>query len=230
PDRSLLRLTNSGTERVGGGAYERHFLILWDFGADGIVTRYELFDSDREEEALARFDELSAERATTSGARRRVRANAATASNARLETMIATRDFDAFDSIFADNYKAIHHLTGTEYGRQGALATFRSTLKARDLTYRLEPLATLGSSLALCHQAMSASGTAGAKFDVGAYERDEILLIEVDEHGRRQRSEWFATDRFADAIARLYERYAELLPAGAEQERATATARSARAL
>src|SRR5262249_17475124 len=190
-DALLVRRTHSGTDRAGGGAYERHFLVLWIFGSDGLIARVEQFDADRDAEALARFHELTAERSTTSRARRRVQPNAATANAARSEAVIAGRDADAFDSFFADTYEAINHLTGSEYGREGALATFRSTLKARDLTYRLEPLARLGNSLALCRQAMWASGTVGAKFDVGAYERDEILVIEVDEAGRRQRSEWF---------------------------------------
>src|SRR5262249_5609268 len=232
-DALLVRRTASGTDRSGGGAYERQFLALWVFGSDGRIARVEQFDADADAAALARFDELvlspveglTAEPATVSAARRRVPSNAATANAARMETAIVARDADAFDSIFADTYEVIHHLTGTEYGREGALATWRSALKARDLTYRLEPLAILGTSLALCRQSLSASGTAGVKFDVGAFEREEILLIEVDEHGRRRRSEWFATNRLGDAVVRLYERYAELCPEGRARDRATVTAR-----
>ncbi len=77
---------------------------------------------------------------------------------------------------------------------------------------------------------MSASGFAGGKFDVGAYERDEIILIEVDAQGRRRRLEVFAADRLGDAVARLYERYAELLPDGPARDRAAATARSVAAV
>ena len=36
PDALLVRWTNSGTDRASGGAYERHFLQLWVFGADGL--------------------------------------------------------------------------------------------------------------------------------------------------------------------------------------------------
>src|SRR5262249_62143663 len=60
PDALLVRRTHFGTARVGGGAYERLFLLLHVFAADGLVTRLEFFDSDREDEALARFDELTA--------------------------------------------------------------------------------------------------------------------------------------------------------------------------
>ena len=77
---------------------------------------------------------------------------------------------------------------------------------------------------------MSASGVISEKFDVGAYERQEINLIEVDPSGRRRRSEWFAADRLGDAIARLYERYADLVPDGPARIRAAATARSVAAV
>src|SRR2546425_12499947 len=55
---------------------------------------------------------------------------------------------------------------------------------------------------------------------------DEIILIEVDPDGRRRRSEDFAADRLGDAVARLYERYADLLPDGPARVRAAATARA----
>src|SRR5262249_59042197 len=63
-------------------------------------------------------------------------------------------------------------------------------------------------------------------FDVGAYERELIDLTEVDAQGR-WRSEVFATERLGEAVARLYARYAELLPDGPARTRAAAIARSA---
>ena len=44
---------------------------------------------------------------------------------------------------------------------------------------------------------------------------------------RRRHTDIFAVDRLGDAVARLYERYAELLPDGSARTRAAATARSA---
>ncbi len=60
-DAVLLRQTNFGTVRAGGGAYERPYLLLSIFGADGLLTRLEQFDVGHEaealaHEALARFD------------------------------------------------------------------------------------------------------------------------------------------------------------------------------
>src|SRR5262249_54014465 len=53
---------------------------------------------------------------------------------------------------------------------------------------------------------------------------------EVDAQGRNRRCEFFAVDRLGDAVARLYERYDELLPDGPARTRAAATARSVAAL
>ncbi len=77
---------------------------------------------------------------------------------------------------------------------------------------------------------VSASGASGGTFDVGPYEHETIALIEVDTQGRRRRFEEFADNRLGAAVARLYERYAELLPAGQERSRAAATARSVAAM
>jgi hypothetical protein len=55
----LLRWTNFATDRVGGGAYERQFLLLGVYGSDGLQTHLGLFDPDHDAEALARFDELT---------------------------------------------------------------------------------------------------------------------------------------------------------------------------
>src|SRR5215510_13194257 len=84
------------------------------------------------------------------------------------------------------------------------------------------------SPCGLCRVSMSASGLERGKFDVGAYETEHVDAIEVDAQGRHRWVEHFASDRLGDAVARLYERYAELLPAGPARERAAGTARSVR--
>src|SRR5205823_12885121 len=193
PDALLVRRTHFGTARAGGGAYERLFLLLHVFGADGLVTRLEFFDSDREDEALARFDELTV---APTGARltgaplraaekreRRVRPNAATANAARLDAPIAVRDADALPTLLADEYEVVDHTTGVTYDRQGGLSSYRGLLSAQDPTFLHEPLATLGDSLVLCRVSWSGSGLSGGKFDVGAYERVVINLLEVDAQG-----------------------------------------------
>ena len=88
-DLLLVRATNLGTDRTGGGAFERTILSLTTFHADGAIDRWESFDADREAEALARFDVLA-----TVPARRRVRPNAASDSEtacSQLSSLVTSR-------------------------------------------------------------------------------------------------------------------------------------------
>src|SRR5439155_919012 len=118
-DALLIRWTNSGTLRTGGGAYERRLLMLWMYGPDGLLTRYEQFDADCDHEALARFEELTAGPADVRFAaapprvakklERRVRSNAASANAARLEAAIAARDPDALPTLLAERAEVVDH-------------------------------------------------------------------------------------------------------------------------
>src|SRR5262249_26013166 len=106
PDALLSRRTFSGTDRAGGGPFGRRCPPLLVFGGDGLLTRSEYFDFDREAEALARFDELTSERAlvppseAVTKALRRVRVNAATANAAHLDAAVAAREADALLTLF----------------------------------------------------------------------------------------------------------------------------------
>src|SRR5262249_5358213 len=186
PDAVLVRWMNFGTARLGGGPFERLHLFLWVFGPDGLIRRLEFFEGDDEDRALARFDELTG---TSMAARfveerrRRVQPNAATANAARLDAAMAAGDAGVLPGLIAEDIEVTDNPTGTPWDHQGVLVTWRSLLKARDPTCRREPLATLGDSLALSRVSMSASGFAGRTFDVGAYEREEFNLIEVDADG-----------------------------------------------
>jgi ketosteroid isomerase-like protein len=86
-------------------------------------------------------------------------------------------------------------------------------------------VARLGDRLVLCHRHIGASGTGGHDFDVGAYERDEIVLFEVD-GGACARIEIFADDHLGDALVALYVRYATTVEAGPQSARAAAVART----
>jgi class 3 adenylate cyclase len=229
PAAHLIRATISGTIRASGGAYENQALVIQVFGADGLVRHWEQFDADREAEALARFDALTAAPAPARPSRR-VRPNAATEYIARDDAAYAARDVDAFSTLLAESAEVIDHSTGATYGRPETLAFFRTQLRAQGLTHQNEPLATLGNSLALYRMTLAASGAAGSTFDVGAYEFEHLMLIEVDAQGLRQRLETFADNHLGEAVARLYERYAELLSEGPERDRAAATARSVAAM
>src|SRR5262249_49406810 len=149
---------------------------------------------------------------------------------ARVDAAFAARDFEAIRGLIAEDSELIEHTTGATYDRHGELSSFRALLACEDPAFRQEPLATLGDSLALCRWSRSATGLRGGALDVGAFEMQEMLLIEVDALGRHLRGEIFASDRLGDAVARLYERYADLLPDGPARVRAAATARSVAAM
>src|SRR5262249_54675884 len=169
-DAFFLGRTHVGTDRASGGTYERPYLWVAVFGTDGLVTRSEIFDADRDEQALARFDELTGLPAPARPSRRRVRPNAASDHAARVNAAMAARDGDALSTLFADDCEAVEHTTGGRYDREGLLFSSRSLLRARSPAFRHEPLATFGDALALCRTSWSASGLTSAKFDVAAYE------------------------------------------------------------
>jgi hypothetical protein len=56
-DALLIRRTFLGSDRASGGGFERLALHLMRFDAAGRIARIELFETDREAEALAVFDE-----------------------------------------------------------------------------------------------------------------------------------------------------------------------------
>jgi class 3 adenylate cyclase len=226
PEACLVRWESSGTDRATGGTVENTYLMLAVFGPDGLLARNEYFAPGHEDEALARFGELVAGPATVRVVQRRVRPNAATVTATCLEAAIAARDADTLSSVFADEVEFLDHTTGTTWDRGALPRSWDYLLYAEDATYRQEPLATLGDSLVLYRWSQSASGFTGATLDVGAYQREGFALLEVDAEGRHVRGELFAGDRLGAAVARLYERYAELLPDGPARARAAATARS----
>src|SRR5262249_30143197 len=157
---------------------------------------------------------------------RRVCTNAATVTGGRLDAAVAIPDVDALAALFADEVKVVDHTTRGTHRPPGRLASYRPPLGAPDPQVHSEPLATPGDCLSLCRLSVSASGTAGRTLDVGPYEKEEVHLVEVETEGRYRSSEVFAVDRLGDAITRLYERYAELLPDGPARARAAAVARS----
>ncbi len=156
--------------------------------------------------------------------RRRVHPNAASRLLLGVEAGFAARDQAAIEALLSDPLHTVEHPTGATYGRAGQIESIERMLRLPNLEFRIEVLATLGESLSLGRRRISASGTAGGRFDVGDYEMDHFVLSEVDEQGRLRLSEVFAPDHLGDAIARLYERYAELLPEGPPRQRAETTA------
>ena len=225
-DALLLRWLASGVGRESGGAFEWAFLRLFIFDPDGRVARYELFGADREAEALARFEELVAGAEPKCPVRRRLRPNAANAAVARFSAAFAARDTAAVEAMHGDRVEGTDHRWHTTYGRDGVLKSLRGLMKPQAAELRFEPIATLGERLSLDRYFYTSQGGTAGLFDIGENASEYVRLVEVDPFGLIQRVEIFAIDRLDAAVARLYQRYAELLPEGPERERAAATARS----
>jgi len=224
--RGLVRTTTStGIWRDGGGTWERTVCTFNVFDAEGRVLRHETFEAEQVDDALRRFDALTASPAPQRRLQRRVRPNAAATTCAAIEAAFARRDLAAIDARLADPMQTIEHPTATTYGRAGQLESSSRMMRMPDLEFRLEVLATLGDSLCLLRRLVTASGTAGGRFDVGAFEIESIIVQEVDAAGRLTISEVFASDHLLQAIARLHARWAEILPDGLERTRAAGIAR-----
>lgn len=226
PGAILAHQTFFGSSRTTGGTFEVVTLVLHVFDADGLIARTELFEPERGATALARFDALTADTVPRRPVRRRVRPNAATRTIAAIEAAFARRDLAAVDARLGDPLETIEHPTATRYGRAGQLESSRRMMRMPDLEFRLEPLATLGDSLCLARRVVTASGTAGGTFDVGAYEIENLVVNAVDATGRLTSAEVFASDHLCQALARLYALCADSLPDGPERTRAAGIAAS----
>jgi len=194
-DALLLRWLASGVGRESGGAFEWAFLRLFLFDPNGRVARYELFDADREAEALARFEELVAAVEPQHTVRRRVTPNAGCAAMVRIEAALAAGDFNTFAAEIGPAFEEISHPTGATYGREAMLRSVERFLRLPGATARHELLATRGDRLWLLRRWMGASAAGRTNFDVGEYEKQEVGVNEVDEHGLALRNEIFAADR-----------------------------------
>src|SRR5262249_43347789 len=143
PEALLVRWTHAGTDR-GGGAVEWCLCELFIFGADGLATRWEQFDAERDAEALARFEELTA--APSPVARRRgraVRPNAATANAAAIDAVVAAREPQAraqLTALIDDRYEVVDHVNGITHDLSGSLATWEAFIRVPDLTSEHVPL------------------------------------------------------------------------------------------
>ena len=96
-----------------------------------------------------------------------------------------------FPALIAEDGVAIDHSTGATYDRATSLAYLNSILRTRQLVRRLELLATLDDSLALCRMTATGADAAGDQHDIRAFESEHVILIQADPQGRREHLETF---------------------------------------
>ncbi len=116
-----------------------------------------------------------------SAIRRRVTPNAATAWAEAFDAALAKGDTAAVAALMHAAVRIVDHPTESTYGRDGAIESFERLLHMKDPLLRFEPLATLGESLGLFRRRIAADGGRGGGFDVGGYEREELVVIDGDE-------------------------------------------------
>jgi len=229
-DHADARLALAAALRAAGrnseaDSEERRATELWEAKGATLLAGRARRESPQPA-AAARQPEARVE--PTRPARLRVLASRATASAARFEAAVAARDAASLERAFSDPCVVVHHATGVTYGRREQLASWKSMFRAEHVTYRREVLATLGDSLELWRHWISVSGlTDTAMQSFGLSDFEEIVIGEDDGNGRYRRFEIFPAHQLGQAIARLYERHAEILPDGPERVRAMRIARTA---
>jgi hypothetical protein len=204
PDVLLCRTTFSGSDRAGGGAWEVQNVELLVFGVDGRVTRLEVIDADHDAEALARFDELTAEPAATAPIE-----NAATRCVVLVIAAWEARDWERVAARHAPPFRMMDHrkLMRWELDRSAQLETLRVLFEMPSSRLTSQPLATRGDRLALHRWRVEASGDAfGHDFGPSAFEF--LQVIEVDDHGDAVTVVAFDPDDLDAAYAELDARHA----------------------
>jgi class 3 adenylate cyclase/ketosteroid isomerase-like protein len=196
PDGVLARWTSSGRERDGGGRFEWPFLRLCVFGADGLLARYEIFDPEREADALARFDALVG---AAPAARQQETGRRAALTRAFSEAF-AARDWDALAALLApDLAVSDHRRLGWEplHGPQAYIDALRSLVElAPDVRLRVDHAETSGPGyLYLTSWHGSREG--------GAFEEPSWIVCELDASGRIRRFDQYDLEQQAAARARL---------------------------
>jgi class 3 adenylate cyclase/tetratricopeptide (TPR) repeat protein/ketosteroid isomerase-like protein len=174
PDACLLHWTTRGTDRAGGGTFERQVLMLRTFDAHGLIARIEWFDPDRGDEALARFDELSTPSPTVA----RIE-NAATRCMDRFARAWTARDWEVA-SIYTPDFRLVDRRTVVQLDLDGEqhLRGLRPMFDMESSRFALEQLATRGDHLALARARFEAAGGA-----VGPIEAEWLQVIEANDEG-----------------------------------------------
>ena len=114
---------------------------------------------------------------------RRVQSNAATTMQARFDSALAARDFDAIRALSARTTRRSITRPGSSTDATRALGSLQRLFRSRDPVYRRGAARDARRRLVLAAKAVRASGVAGGRYDVGAYENEAISLVEVDDRG-----------------------------------------------
>ncbi len=197
----MLTVVRRRGTRADGGAYESEYLQIF-VRSGRHLTRFEIFELDDLDAALARFEELRPDPL-------RIPGNAASRAQDRWSEVCARRDWDALRALYADDVMLDDRrpLTrNTTSGLDTLVANARYLWETSGGRVQSTRLAVAGDRLALeLHRWCARAG-------VPEFEVDRLELTEVDEQGRFRRITLFdAADRAA-ASTEMAERSFRLEP------------------
>jgi DNA-binding SARP family transcriptional activator/tetratricopeptide (TPR) repeat protein len=148
-----------------GGPIEVHFLLVNEIGSDGLIHRSEIYDTDRIDDALSRFEQLTQQPADDD------LTNEATRFLTRFRRAMLSGDWPTLEeltteNVILDDRRAI--LGHQTEGREAVLAEWHSTLQAGVTELSIVPMATRGRLLSLSRT--TAGGSRGSVEVLGLQE------------------------------------------------------------
>lgn len=189
-----------------GEPFELTMLAMGEFDADGQQRRAEWFESTHLEQALARFDELTA--SSPSARHRRFRPNRASACLPG-----GPMDDEAYHRAMAaqlrDDFVHVDHRMHLELDRTAVIATWREMAKGQHPTVQVTTLATAGDRHCLSRNAWRTRAAVDEARAMGPSEVSWLNVLRSAADGRVVRLETFDPDQLNVALARLIELHAD---------------------
>jgi ketosteroid isomerase-like protein len=194
-----------------GGAYEIPLVATAELDEGGKIVRADIYDHDQLDQALARFEELTAPAtspaqvgATTAAATATHFENTATRTVERAIAAFEARDWEGFGALFALEFRSFDRrpLQQLETDRAQWLASYREIVEMTSSRPTQQVLATRGDRLALVRVCWR-----GEQGDIGPSEIDWLLVIEVDGRGDHVAVVTFEVGDLDAAYAELDARY-----------------------
>ena len=184
----------TGTTHEGFDAEWRGIHVLT---VDGdLISRFEVFDEDDLDAAIARFDQLGQPARRLENAASRVFENE--------WSHFAARDWDALAELVADNYSGIDHRrvvrAENQHGRDVVVKDLQAAADVGFTISMLSAIAIRGERLVLAR--VRASGR-----DPKAIQNDALNVVEIDAEERIVAAVTFDLEDFDAAIAELEFRY-----------------------
>ena len=198
--RAVLATCDVHATGAHGDAYSYSFHLISVSNDQGLLARFEYFDEDQFDAALARLDQLGAPPASTLHPRVE---NATTLAVDRFfDLVIAGRFDDAAEELVPHIVRVDHRITvsdATTHGRDEYMAALRSTFEVGFASVRVDHLAVRGERLALFRSSFTT--------DSGM----QLMILSVgesDADGRVSSLALYEEDALDDAVADLDARFA----------------------